>query len=150
MAYESCVLDGLYAIRWGTEPEIADVSSYSTELTAARLRQGKPLVGLFVMPPDSKNPSDEFRKAQAAALPDIMEHLEFAVAVFEGGGFKQALKRSALGAILLLAPKRFSIHVRATVEEALIDDPPKPVRFDAPRAIAELRRRKILSSLAPH
>lgn len=143
MAYESCVLEGLYAIRWGLEPEIADVSRYQAELAAATAKQGKPLVGLFVMPPNSKIPSDEFRKAQAAALPDIMEHLEFAVAVFEGSGFMLALKRSALGAILLLAPKRFSIHVRASVEEALIEDPPKPIRFDARRAIDELKKRQL-------
>lgn len=146
MAYESCVLDGLYAIRWGLEPQITDVHAYSAELATASAKQRKPLVGLFVMPPDSKIPSDEFRKAQAAALPSIMEHLEFAVAVFEGTGFMLALKRSALGAILLLAPKRFSIHVRASVEEALIEDPPKPVHFDAMAAILELRRRKIVSS----
>jgi hypothetical protein len=148
MAYESCVLDGLYAIRWGQEPAIVDVHSYAAELAAASTKQGKPLVGLFVMPPDSKIPSDEFRKAQADALPNIMPHLSFAVAVFEGSGFMLALKRSALGAILLLAPKRFSIHVRASVEDALIYDPPKPVAFDAKSAIAELRRRKIISASA--
>ncbi len=148
MAYESCVLDGLYAIRWGREPAIVDVHSYAAELAAASAKQGKPLVGLFVMPPDSKIPSDEFRKAQADALPNIMPHLSFAVAVFEGSGFMLALKRSALGAILLLAPKRFSIHVRASVEDALIYDPPKPVAFDGKAAIAELRRRKIVSASA--
>jgi hypothetical protein len=144
MAYQSCVLDGLFAIRWGTEPEIGDVAKYKQELAAARTRQGAPLVGLFIMPPDSKIPSDEFRKAQAAALPEIMDHLDFCVAVFEGTGFLLALKRSALGAILLLAPKRFSIHVRSSVEEALINSPPKRVRFDAPRAVAELRRRELV------
>ena len=148
MAYESCVLEGLYAIRWGLEPEIADVTRYQAELAAASAKQGRPLVGLFVMPPDSKIPSDEFRKAQAAALPEIMEHLEFAVTVFEGSGFMLALKRSALGAIMLLAPKRFSIHVRASVEEALILNPPKPLRFDGRRAIEELKRRQLVSGSA--
>jgi hypothetical protein len=146
MAYESCVLDGLYAIRWGLEPAIVDVHSYAAELAAASAKQGRPLAGLFVMPPNSKLPSDEFRQAQADALPKIMEHLDFAVAVFEGTGFRVALLRSALGAILLLAPKRFSIHVRTTVEEALIYAPPKPVSFDPKVAIAELRRRKIVMS----
>lgn len=143
MAYQSCVLEGIVAIRWGVEPEIADVARYAGEISEAAKRQGKPLIGLFIMPPESKNPSDEFRKAQADALPSIMENLDFAVAVFEGGGFKIALKRSALGAILLLAPKRFSIHVRASVEEALLSSPPKPVRINAQRAIDELRRRKL-------
>jgi hypothetical protein len=143
MAYQSCVLDGIVAIRWGIEPELGDVDRYAAEIADAAKKQGKPLIGLFIMPPESKNPSDEFRKAQASALPGIMENLDFAVAVFEGGGFKIALKRSALGAILLLAPKRFSIHVRATVEEALVSNPPKPVRIDARRAIDELRRRKL-------
>jgi hypothetical protein len=145
MAYESCVLDGLFAIRWGTEPEIHDVANYVAELTNARVSQGAPLVAMFIMPPESKIPSDNFRKVQAKALPTIMENSDFCVAVFEGTGFIVALKRSALGAILLLAPKRFSIHVRSSAEEALVDDPPKPVRFDAQRALAELRRRRLVT-----
>lgn len=143
MAFQSHVQSGLYTVRWGREPELGDVARYAAELRQAYERQGKPLVALFIMPSDSKNPSDAFRKEQAAALPDIMAHVEFAVAVFEGSGFVIALKRSALGAILLLAPKRYSIHVRASVEEALIQDPPKPLRFDARRAIAELRQRNL-------
>ncbi|HWA78023.1 MAG TPA: hypothetical protein VG937_37065 [Polyangiaceae bacterium] len=145
MAYKSCVLDGLYAIRWGREPELADVQRYANEISVACKAQGRPPVGLFIMPQDSQIPSDAFRKEQAAHLPKILENLEFAVAVFEGGGFKQALMRSALGAILLLAPKRYSIHVRSTVEEALIQNPPKPLRFDTKLAIAELNRRQILA-----
>jgi hypothetical protein len=145
MAYESCVLDGLFAVRWGAEPELGDVAKYVAELAAARARQATPLVAMFIMPPDSKNPSDAFRKIQADALPAIMENVDFCVALFEGSGFKIALKRTALGAILLLAPKRFAIHVRETAEEALIYDPPQPIRFDAKRAIAELRRRGILA-----
>jgi len=143
MAYQSCVLDGLYVVRWGREPELPDIARYVAELSAARTKQGKPLVGLFIMPVDSQNPSDPFRKAQAAALPEIMDQLEFAVAVFEGGGFTQALKRSALGMILLLAPRRFSIHVRASVEEALLHNPPKRLTIDARRAIEELKRRNM-------
>jgi len=143
MAYESHVLPGLIAIRWGREPEVPDVARYAAEIEAASAQQRRQLVGLFIMPPDSQTPSDVFRKAQAAALPSIMSHLDFAVAVFEGTGFLLALKRSALGAILLLAPKRFSIHVRATVEEALIENPPKPISFNAQRAIDELKRRKL-------
>jgi hypothetical protein len=143
MAYESCVLEGLYAIRWGRVPELHDVARYAEELSAARAKQGEPLVGLFIMPPDSQIPNDAFRKAQAKALPDIMSNLQFAVAVFEGTGFILSLKRSALGAILLLAPKRFSIHVRTSVKEALLVNPPKQVSFDATRAIAELTKRKL-------
>jgi hypothetical protein len=143
MAYESCVLDGLYAVRWGPVPELPDVARYAAEIASARATQGDRLVGLFIMPPDSQIPNDVFRKAQAAALPGIMSNLEFAVAVFEGTGFILSLKRSALGAILLLAPKRFSIHVRATVEEALLENPPKQVRFDARRAIEDLKKRKL-------
>ena len=143
MAYQSCVLEGLYAIRWGREPEVEDVARYAAELATARKAQGHPLVGLFIMPPDSQIPSDVFRKAQAGALPSIMSDLEFAVAVFEGSGFILALKRSTLGAILLLAPKRYSIHVRSSVEEALLENPPRPVHFDVASAIQELKRRKL-------
>lgn len=143
MAYKSCVLDGLYAIRWGQEPELGDVDRYATEINAARVIQGRPLVGLFIMPPDSQTPSDAFRKEQAKRLPEILGNLDFAVAVFEGGGFKQALMRSALGAILLLAPKRYSVHVRSSVEEALLENPPKPLSFNAALAMQELKQRRM-------
>jgi hypothetical protein len=55
------------------------------------------------------------------------------------------LKRSALIAILFLSGRRYPVHVRSTVEEALLRDPPKPLSFDAAKAIAELDLRGILT-----
>src|ERR1700742_2545714 len=107
MSYKSCVLPGLVAIRWGAVPEAADVPSYAAEIVRAREREKQAIMGLFVMPQDSGVPPEDFRKLQAQYLPQIMSSLEFAVAVFEGTGFKSSLKRSALVAILLLAPKRY-------------------------------------------
>lgn len=143
MAYESCALEGLFVVRWGKNPAVPDVENYAREMAAAREKQGRPLVGLFIMPPDSAAPDEAFRKAQAQKLPEIMQNLSYAVAVFEGSGFIASLKRSALVAILLLAPKKHSIHVRSTVEEALLTNPAGPISFDAPRTLAELKRRRI-------
>lgn len=143
MAYESCALEGLFVVRWGKNPVVPDVESYARDLAAARAKQGRPLVGLFIMPPDSTAPDDRFRKAQAQKLPEIMENLSYAVAVFEGSGFISSLKRSALVAILLLAPKRHPIHVRSTVEEALLINPAGPIDFDAKRTLVELKRRNL-------
>jgi len=143
MSFQSCVLDGLYAIRWGMDLEVQDVERYATEIAHARRHQAKLLVGLFIMPPKSPVPSETFRKAQADRLAEIMSNLQFAVAVFEGTGFILALKRSALAGILLLAPKHYSIHVRASVEQALIVKPPGPVGFDAQSAIDKLKRQHL-------
>ncbi len=145
MSYVSCVLPGLIAIRWGAQPEAADVHAYAAEIARARQQQGAPLVALFIMPVDSGAPTEEFRKAQASQLPFIMSNLDYAIAVFEGTGFTSSLKRSALIAILLLSGKRHAVYVRSTVEEALLRDPPKPLSFDGARAIAELGRRGILT-----
>jgi hypothetical protein len=136
-------MEGLFVVRWGKNPAVPDVDNYARDLAAARAKQGRPLVGLFIMPPDSGAPDDSFRKAQAQRLPEIMENLTYAVAVFEGTGFIASLKRSALVGILLLAPKKYSIHVRSTVEEALLSNPAGPVEFDARRTLEELRRRKL-------
>jgi hypothetical protein len=144
MSYKSCVLPGLIAIRWGDRPEPADVTAYAREVAEARESEGHPIVALFIMPPDSGAPPEDFRKVQAAQLPTIMANLEFAVAVFEGTGFTTSLKRSALVAILLLSPKRHPIYVRSSVEDALLRDPPKPIRFDARKAIDELRRKGVV------
>jgi hypothetical protein len=143
MSYESCTLDGLFVVRWGKTPALSDIHGYASELAAAHGRQGKPLLGLFIMPPDSTAPDEAFRKAQAKKLPDIMASLSYAVAVFEGTGFISSLKRSALVGILLLAPKRYSIHVRSSVEEALLDKPAGPIDFNARTALAELKRRHL-------
>jgi hypothetical protein len=144
MSYKSCAIDGLYVLRWGRVPEVPDVTAYTGEIAAAREKQGKPLIGLFVMPTDSAAPGEAFRKEQAKKLPDIMSNLTFAVAVFEGTGFVSSLKRSALVAILLLAPRRFPVYVRATVSDALLKDPPRPIPFDARAAIAELERHGVV------
>lgn len=143
MSYESCALDGLFVVRWGKNPALPDVDNYARELAEARQKQGRPLVGLFIMPPESAAPDDGFRKAQAEKLPEIMGNLSYAVAVFEGSGFVSSLKRSALVAILLLAPKKHPIHVRSTVEEALLSHPAGPIEFDAARTLNELKRRKL-------
>jgi hypothetical protein len=143
MSYVSASLGGLFVVRWGAVPEAPDVERYAQELRTARKEHGAPLVGLFIMPPDSSAPAEPFRKAQAARLPEIMSNLSYAVAVFEGAGFVSSLKRSALVAILLLAPQRFPIYVRATVQEALVKNPAGPIEFDAARALAELQRIKL-------
>ena len=143
MSYESCALDGVFVVRWGKTPQVADVERYAIEMAAARTKQGKPLVGLFIMPPDSSAPDEAFRKAQAKKLPEIMENLSYAVAVFEGTGFISSLKRSALIGILLLAPKKHPIHVRSTVEEALLLNPAGPIEFNAKTTLAELKRRNL-------
>ncbi len=146
MSYQSCVLDGLFVLRWGETPEVPDVARYCAEMHGARIAQGKPLVGLFIMPTNSRPPDDVFRKAQAALLPEIMSQLSYAVAVFEGVGFLSSLKRSALAAILLLAPKRHAIYVRSTLEEALLSDPAGPLEFDVKRAFSELHRRGLVTN----
>jgi hypothetical protein len=143
MSYESCSLDGVFVVRWGKSPQVPDVELYAQEIARARQKQGKPLVGLFIMPPDSTAPDEAFRKAQAKKLPEIMGNLVYAVAVFEGTGFVSSLKRSALIGILLLAPRKYSIHVRSTVEEALLINPAGPIDFNAKTALAELKRRQL-------
>jgi len=145
MAYSSCLLPGLYALRWGQNPELGDVAAYAAEVAAAHAKQGKPPVGLIIMPQDSKPPDETFRKAQARWLPEIMSHLEYAVCVFEGTGFMSSLKRSALVAIMMLSPRRAQVHVRASVHDALVADPPRPLKFDVDRAMVELQRRGMLS-----
>jgi len=145
MSYSSCSVPGLYALRWGQTPELGDVAKYAAEIAAVHAKQGAQPIGLIIMPQDSKPPDEAFRKAQARLLPDIMSHLEYAICVFEGTGFMSSLKRSALVAIMMLSPRRQQVHVRASVQEALLSDPPRPMKFDVHKAIAELQRKGFLS-----
>jgi hypothetical protein len=140
MSYRSWELDGLYVLRWGSQPEPQDVAAYTAEIASARERQGKPLVGIIIMPTDSAPPGDAFRKMQARHLPKIFLNLEYAICVFEGTGFFASLKRSALVAILMLSPQRHPVYVRSTLEQALIRDPPRPYKFDALKTLRQLRQ----------
>lgn len=146
VSYQSWELDGLYVVRWGRHPEVGDVQKQALELVAARRRQAKPIVGLYVMPPDSQPPNNDFCKAQAAHLPAIFANLECAIAVFEGSGFIASVKRSALVAILLLSKERHSVYVRSSLEEALTVNPPRQFSFDASKALRELKRHMLASA----
>ncbi len=147
LSYTFWELDGLIVVRWGRTPEVADVQTQTLEVAAVRKRQGKPIVALYIMPPDSQPPDNDFRQAQAASLPAIFAHLEFAIAVFEGSGFVASLKRSALVAILLLSKQRHSVYVRQSLEDALIVNPPRRFSFDASKALQELQRKMAASPL---
>lgn len=139
MSYESCVLNGLFVVRWES-PQRGDPLRYCNELSEAARRQAKPLVGLFIMPEQSAAPDDAFKKEQATLLPTIMSNLVYAMAVFEGTGFGASLKRSALVAIIMLSGQRQRIHVRSSVTEAL-RNPPERLPFDVNQALRELQSR---------
>jgi hypothetical protein len=144
MSYQSCTLDGIYVLRWGKTPELPDVDKYCEEIASAKKTQGVPLVALIIMPEDSDAPDGAFRKAQAARLNEIMGNLRYAICVFEGEGFLSSLKRSALVGILLLSGRRYPVHVRASIREALVEKPPEPPPFNVPAVLAELGRRGFL------
>lgn len=139
MSYESCTLNGLFVVRW-ERPQIGDPTRYCNELSEAARRQGKQLVGLFIMPAASTAPDDSFKKEQATLLPAIMSNLSYAFAVFEGTGFSASLKRSALVAIIMLSGQRQRIHVRSTITDAL-RNPPEKLPFDVNQALRELQAR---------
>lgn len=146
MSYRSCVLNGLFVVRW-ERPSVGDCARYYQELVQASQTQSKPLVGLFIMPENSSAPDDHFKKEQAQLMNKIMQNLSFAIAVFEGTGFAASLKRSALVAILLLSGQRQKIYVRSTVEEAL--NPPGPLGFSANKALDELRAQAFCTGGGP-
>ncbi len=147
MSYQLCVLNGLFVVRWD-QPRIGDPTKYCQELTDASRRQGKRLVGLFIMPEASTAPNDAFKREQASLLPVIMTNLEYAVAVFEGTGFSASLKRSALVAIILLSGQRQRIHVRASVRDAFTN-PAGPITFDADAALQALHARGFCEYAGP-
>ena len=91
MSYTSWELDGLYVLRWGKKPQAPDVPMYAGEIAAARERQGRPLVGLIIMPSDSSAPDDSFRRVQASHLPKIFANLEYAICVFEPTWWPKAM-----------------------------------------------------------
>jgi hypothetical protein len=143
MAFESCVLPGLYVLRWGENPDVPDVTRYLQEVEHAHAVQGELLIGLFIMPDGSAAPDSNFRKAQADHMPRIMSHFHYVVCVFEGEGFMASIRRNALAGILLLSGRRFPVHVRASIQEALVTKPAGQVTFNVPLALAEIRRRNL-------
>ncbi len=139
MVYQSHVLPGLYALKWGDRPDAADMYSLARELATAHKSQGEKLFALFIVPESSSVPDDSARKAQAACLPEMFQHAAHAVAVFEGCGFTPALKRSALTAILHLGRSRYPMTMRSSVEEALLTRPPPQMQLDGRATLAALK-----------
>src|SRR5262245_42455168 len=109
-------------------------------MASAHQRQGKALVAVYIMPPESEAPDDAFKRKQAEYLPRFFQHLDCAIAVFEGDGFMASLKRSALIAILLLSRKRHPVFVRSSLKDALVTDPPRRLGFDGAQALAEIQQ----------
>lgn len=138
MSYEVQVIKGLFVLRW-IAPEPGDAKRYAEEMKKEKDAQGRKLIGLFIMPEDSAAPGEEFRKEQANLLPEIMDCIEYAIAVFEGGGFGASIKRSALVGILLLSGKRHHVHVRSSVEQALVTKPPRELPFNGKIAVEKLQ-----------
>lgn len=139
MGYESQVLPGLYALKWGERPEAADMFACAREVAAAHKAQGAKVFALFIVPESSSVPDATARTAQGACLPEVFLHAEHAIAVFEGTGFTPALKRSALTAILLLARSRYPMDMRSSIEDALVTHPPRQMHIDGRAALAALK-----------
>lgn len=128
MSYASDLIDDVFTVRW-KEPTLPDVDAVVREVNVAANRLGRAVHYIAIIPADSKPPSDDVRKAMMASMDAIMKNTTDLHFIIEGGGFKHAILRSALTTITFVAAKRASLHVHATVQEALAkifaSDPPR-------------------------
>lgn len=112
------VIDRFYFVRW-KKPELQDVSQIVRDVASVRQTVEKPLVYVAIAPEDSTPPDDQVRKAMLDAMEEMLGHCETMHFVFEGSGFGNVVKRSALAGILLVKGKRGRVFVHESVEAAL-------------------------------
>jgi hypothetical protein len=136
MSYQSALVGDVFIVRWQTPAE-EDPDRILSELAEIQGGGDKKYVYLGLIdqgPP----PDDAARKAMARGHSLLDKYFHLALVVLSGSGFTMTLKRSAIAAILMLVKRQETLHVCATLDEALQKMPPTVNRVEVARKVQEL------------
>jgi hypothetical protein len=117
----SCVIQVIrpvFFVRW-LKPQLADLALLSTRLEQAHEANRSPVIYVAIIPEDCSAPNDVMRKRFADTMVEVLGHCQTMHFVMEGQGFKSAILRSALAAVLLVRGQRNKVFVHKTLDEAL-------------------------------
>jgi hypothetical protein len=101
-------------VLWAT-PELADVEALIVYIRAERERRGVPVLYVSIVPHGAPPPATDVMKEMIRRFPDLNEHCEAIVQVFEGEGFASGFKRSVLTGMILAVNQCVPVERRLQV-----------------------------------
>ncbi len=125
MSFDSQVLGRVYFLRW-KQPQVGDVAELVDEVEAASQRARAKLCYVALAPDDSPPPDKDTRDAMATALERLAKCCDSIHLVFEGSGFRQSLKRTAIAGVMIATGRGRSIQVHASMDEVAMALPNLP------------------------
>lgn len=148
----SCIIQlipPIFFVRW-MQPQMADLALLGTRLEQAHEVNQKPVTYIAIIPEDCEPPNEAMRKRFADTMPEVLSHCRTMHFVMEGQGFKSAILRNALAAVLLVRGQRNKVFVHKTLEEALtaardLTDP-SAEKLDVGTTIKQARQYGIVTS----
>ena len=105
-------------VRWGM-PEAADCEEIKHKVPAIRERAGRQLVYIAVMPESLPKLEEPERELLMDLTEAVLPACEKLMIVMEGEGFRAAIIRSAVTALMLLTRRTNALRVVDTLETAL-------------------------------
>jgi hypothetical protein len=109
----------VFFVRW-KQPAMSDLALLGNKLEQAHEDNGRPVIYVAIIPEDCEPPNDAMRKRFADTMHEVLSHCRTMHFVMEGQGFKSAILRNALAAVLLVRGQRNKVFVHKTIEEALM------------------------------
>jgi hypothetical protein len=104
-------------VNWLSLDDPADLDRITAAVQASHQRYRRPIVYVSRVAEALPPPSERFRKALPVKFPPLLAMAPQIHAVFEGGGFMNAVKIAALSAVVMIIGKRQTFLVHATAEE---------------------------------
>jgi hypothetical protein len=118
VSFRSEFVRPVFFVRWGKAEEF-DLPLLGERIIHARNLQRRPVVYVAIVPEDSVAPDAETRRAFIERMDEVLAHCHTMHFVMEGRGFKSAMRRNALGMVLMVRGRRNKIFVHDTLQDAL-------------------------------
>lgn len=117
MSYRKILHENYYILCW-VAPEKGDPARVVEEVARLHKMRNKKPIYIAVAPDSTKPPDPQTRTEMGTVLQDLADHCESIHLVFEGEGFRRAVKQSALVGVLMAAPANSGqLKVHATMDE---------------------------------
>jgi hypothetical protein len=129
----------VFLVRW-TQPRLADVPRVTAEFNRAYETVGQAIPYFAIVPQDCESPDEATRKSMVKARDAVLDRCVTMHLVMEGEGFRVAILRNALAAMMLFGGKREKIRIHRTLEEGLDDalrHVPVDLKFDKKFVLAK-------------
>lgn len=119
MSFVKAQVGRVYLIRWTGPATVSDFKEQLRDMTEAHEHLRSQLYYVPITPEGTPALSSEVRGEATKMMPRVFEYCASIDNVLEGDGFWASIMRSMFAGMVLATRVRYTIHVHATLEEAL-------------------------------